>query len=117
MVRKKYSPRGKKSYQALKLIGLLGYATVRQLCLTVWENERTANDNVNRLLENHYDPVAAIKRFKRFAFYFSANFRFGHSLYTKILKAGNMKEVNPILKRFFEQDPEVAARPNLNYFN
>jgi nifR3 family TIM-barrel protein len=69
-----------------------------------------------RLLENHYDPVAAIKRFKRFAFYFSANFRFGHTLYLTILKAGNMKEVVTILKRFFEQAPDVTARPNMNYF-
>ena len=69
-----------------------------------------------RLLENHYDPVAAIKRFKRFAFYFSANFRFGHTLYLTILKAGNMKEVVTVLKRFFEQAPDVTARPNMNYF-
>jgi tRNA-dihydrouridine synthase len=69
------------------------------------------------LLEAHYDPVAAIKRFKRFAFYFSANFRFGHSLYTKILNTGQMKEVDSILKRFFEQSPDIAARPNLNYFS
>jgi len=69
-----------------------------------------------RLLETHYDPVAAIKRFKRFAFYFSANFLFGHTLYLTILKAGNMKEVVTILKRFFEQAPDVTARPNMNYF-
>jgi nifR3 family TIM-barrel protein len=69
-----------------------------------------------RLLEIYYDPVAAIKRFKRFAFYFSANFRFGHSLYSRILKTGNMKEVDTILKRFFEQAPDVAERPNMNYF-
>jgi nifR3 family TIM-barrel protein len=69
-----------------------------------------------RLLENHYDPVAATKRFKRFAFYFSANFRFGHTLYSKILTAGDMKEVVTVLKRFFEQAPDVAARPNMNYF-
>jgi tRNA-dihydrouridine synthase B len=69
-----------------------------------------------RVLENHYDPVAAIKRFKRFAFYFSANFRFGHTLYSGILKAEDMKEVVTILNRFFEQAPDVAARPNMNYF-
>jgi hypothetical protein len=50
----KYTPRGKNSYRALKLIGLLGFATVRQLCLTVWGNERTTNDNINRLLDNAY---------------------------------------------------------------
>ena len=69
-----------------------------------------------RLLEIHFNPVAAIRRFKRFAFYFSANFRFGHSLYSKILKTGNLKEVAPVLKRFFEKTPDVAARPNMNYF-
>ncbi len=69
-----------------------------------------------RLLEIHFDPIAAIRRFKRFAFYFSANFRFGHSLYSKILKTGNLKEVAPVLKRFFEKTPDVTARPNMNYF-
>ena len=69
-----------------------------------------------RLLETHYDPVAAIKRFKRFAFYFSANFRFGHALYSTILKAVNMNEVVTILKRFFGAAPGVTARPNMNYF-
>ena len=69
-----------------------------------------------RLLEMHFDPVQAIKRFKRFAFYFSANFRFGHTLYTRILKTANMKEVDTILTRFFEQTPDIAAGPNMNYF-
>jgi tRNA-dihydrouridine synthase len=69
-----------------------------------------------RLLETHYDPVAAIKRFKRFAFYFSANFRFGHTLHSRILKAANMNEVVTIVNRFFGDAPDVAARPNMNYF-
>jgi tRNA-dihydrouridine synthase B len=69
-----------------------------------------------RLLEVHYDPVAAIKRFKRFAFYFSANFRFGHTLYSKILKTRRMEEVGIILKHFFEPVPDISAGPNMNYF-
>ena len=71
---------------------------------------------LTRLLEIHYDPVAAIKRFKRFAFYFSANYRFGHTLYSRILKTGSMKEVAAILTRFFEQSPDITAGPNMNYF-
>ncbi len=70
-----------------------------------------------RLLSIHYDPVAAIKRFKRFAFYFSANFCFGHTLYSRILKAGDMKAVDTILKQFFEQAPDISSRPNMNYFS
>jgi hypothetical protein len=27
-----------------------------------------------------------------------------------------LKEVAPVLKRFFEKTPDVAARPNMNYF-
>lgn len=52
--RRKYSPRGRNAYRALKLSGLLGFASVRQLCLTVWGNERTTNDNLNRFIEHHY---------------------------------------------------------------
>jgi nifR3 family TIM-barrel protein len=70
-----------------------------------------------RLLETHYDPVAAIKRFKRFAFYFCANFCFGHSLYSGILKAGDMKEVDTIFSRFFEKVPDLSSRPNMNFFS
>jgi len=68
------------------------------------------------LLQIHFDPIKAIKRFKRFSFYFSANFRFGHTLYSRILNARNMKEIGPILDRFFEQPPDVGSGPNMNYF-
>ncbi len=71
---------------------------------------------LTRLLERHYDPAPAVRRFKRFAFYFFANFRFGHALYSKIIKAGDMKAIGYILERFFEHAPDVAASPNMNYF-
>ena len=69
-----------------------------------------------RLLEKHFEPVQAIKRFKRFAFYFSANFRFGHTLYTSILKARGMEEVDDILEEYFEKMPDLSSRPNMNFF-
>ncbi len=69
-----------------------------------------------RLLEIHFDPVAAVKRFKRFAFYFAANFRFGHSLYSKILAAGDMPGVHAAVRRFFENPPALCAGPNMNFF-
>jgi nifR3 family TIM-barrel protein len=68
------------------------------------------------ILRIHYDPIEAIKRFKRFAFYFSANFSFGHTLYTGILNAENMKEIVTVLSRFFENTPDIGSRPNLNFF-
>jgi nifR3 family TIM-barrel protein len=69
-----------------------------------------------KLLEIHYDSVRAIKRFKRFSFYFCANFRFGHALYTRILNATEMTEIAAILRRFFEQSPDIQHRPNMNFF-
>jgi nifR3 family TIM-barrel protein len=69
-----------------------------------------------RLCETHFDPVRAIKRFKRFSFYFCANFRFGHTLYTRILNAVELKDIETLLKSFFDQSPEIAPRPNMNFF-
>jgi len=70
-----------------------------------------------KLLEIHYDPVRAIKRFRRFSFYFCANFRFGHALYTRILKAADLAEADAIIRRFFEQPPDIQTRPNMNFFS
>ena len=69
-----------------------------------------------KLLEIHFDPIRAIKRFKRFSFYFCANFRFGHALYTRIINTAELKEIETILRRFFELSPEIAKRPNMNLF-
>ena len=68
------------------------------------------------LLAKHYDPIRAVRRFKRFAFYFAANFKFGHSLYTRLLNAEDFEQVDIILKRFFEGSPDLLSRPNLNFF-
>jgi len=69
------------------------------------------------LLEKHYDPVRAIRRFKRFAYYFCANFKFGHTLYSRVLSAPDMPTIVKILQQFFESLPELVSRPNLNFFN
>jgi tRNA-dihydrouridine synthase len=69
-----------------------------------------------RLLVKHYDSRNAIRRFKRFAIYFAANFRYAHTLHTRILNAGNMQEVESILHQFFQQPAAILSRPNLNFF-
>jgi nifR3 family TIM-barrel protein len=56
------------------------------------------------LLEQHFAPPQAIRRFKRFAYYYAANFKFGHTFYTR-------------LNAFFKEPPECLQRPNLNFFN
>jgi nifR3 family TIM-barrel protein len=69
-----------------------------------------------KMLTQHFDSTTALKRFKKFALYFSANFRFGHTLYKNIRGAADMAQIEDILKRFFENSPEVVTRPNMNFF-
>ena len=77
---------------------------------------REAAIQLIQLLEFHFDPIRAIKRFKRFSFYFCANFRFGHALYTRIVNAVDLSEIETIIEWFFEQSPDIQSRPNMNFF-
>ncbi|QTA89214.1 tRNA dihydrouridine synthase [Desulfonema magnum] len=69
-----------------------------------------------KLLIKHYDPKKAIRRFRKFTLYFSANFCFGHTLYNKVLNAKDMEEAEDMLYRFFENPPDLASKPNMNFF-
>ena len=80
------------------------------------KNYREAAIQLLILLGTHYDPVRALKRFKRFAFYFCANFQFGHALYTRILNAPDLKVCETIIKLFFKRSPVIQSRPNMNFF-
>ena len=69
-----------------------------------------------KLLTEHYDSTTALKRFKKFALYFSANFRFGHALYKELRNAPDMAQIEAILNGFFKDSPEVVPKPNMNLF-
>jgi tRNA-dihydrouridine synthase len=69
------------------------------------------------LLEKHFEAPNALRRFKKFAFYFSANFKFGHTVFNGIQKAKNRQEAEAFLNQFFKLPPELLARPNLNFFS
>ena len=69
------------------------------------------------LLEQYFEPTRAIRRFKRFAYYFSANFKFGHTFYTRVSNAKDMASVIDCINAFFKKSPECLRRPNLNYFS
>ncbi len=68
------------------------------------------------LLESYFDPVPAMKLFKKFAIYLAANFRFGHAIYHKLVKAEDMSCVKKNIEKIFKTCPELAARPNMNMF-
>ncbi len=67
-------------------------------------------------LEKHYDAIRAIRRFKRFAYYYAANFKFGHSLHSRLINAVDMIQIRKVLNQFFQVSPELVTRPNLNFF-
>lgn len=71
---------------------------------------------IARLLSQHFDPVTAVKRFKKFAVYFSANFSFGHTLYHKLCRAETMAEIEENIDRLFDNCPAVTSKPNLSIF-
>ncbi|UCD77305.1 MAG: tRNA-dihydrouridine synthase family protein [Desulfobacterales bacterium] len=77
---------------------------------------REAALQLARLLAKHYDSQRAVRRYKRFAYYFSANFRFGHTFYSQVSNAPDMTRITQIIHRFFDQSPDLVLRPNLNFF-
>jgi nifR3 family TIM-barrel protein len=68
------------------------------------------------LLSRHFDEPAAVRRFRKFALYFAANFRFGHSLYRRIQNAGSRDQIKEALDLFFAAPPDLSTAPNMNYF-
>jgi nifR3 family TIM-barrel protein len=99
-------------------------AIARPWIFAQWANDLKPGPDIFReaalqlagLLGQHYDPVAALRRFKRFAFYFAANFKFGHRFYTRLLNAGDLLQVEQILRQFFDRPPDLVSGPNLNFF-
>jgi len=67
-------------------------------------------------LERYYQPATALRRFRKFAGYFSANFLFGHTLYARLTKAQDMGAIRETLNYFFDTAPEMVRRPNMNRF-
>jgi nifR3 family TIM-barrel protein len=68
------------------------------------------------LIEDHFDPPKALRRLKKFCLYFSANFRFGHSLYSSVANAKEISAVKESIEAFLASGPAVTQRPNLNLF-
>jgi nifR3 family TIM-barrel protein len=72
-----------------------------------------------RLLDlsvRHFDEKPAVLRFRKFALYFSANFKFGHVLYCQIQNAASCDQIREALESFFAASPQLTSAPNMNYF-
>jgi len=81
------------------------------------DSYRAAALRLMALLGAHFDPKRALSRFKKFAFYFSANFQFGHTLYSGIQNATDMAVAERWVVKFFRHPPAVTTGPNRNFFS
>jgi nifR3 family TIM-barrel protein len=81
------------------------------------ERYQQAASDLADMLENHFDPAKSLRRFKRFAYYFAANFEFGHTLYTRLSNVADMNAIRAELDKFFADSPRILSRPNLNFFS
>jgi nifR3 family TIM-barrel protein len=103
-------------------LGRMGIA--RPWIFAEWRGALTPSSTIYRdaalrlieLLRRYFEPTPALRRFRRFALYFCANFRFGHTLYSRIQKETDIAALPAVLEAFFKQPPELASRPNLNLF-
>jgi tRNA-dihydrouridine synthase B len=68
------------------------------------------------LLEAHFAPVTALRRFHKFAPYFAANFRFGHAFLSRIHKAKSLPALRETLADFFATPPDIVGRLNPGLF-
>jgi tRNA-dihydrouridine synthase len=100
-------------------------AVARPWVFSEWANGVSVGPNIYGntalrladLLPLYFDEAQAVRRFKKFALYFSANFRFGHTLYTRIFNASDMEAIRSILRSFFQTPPDLTMRPNMNLFS
>lgn len=65
------------------------------------------------LLLHHFDPPTAMRRYYRFAGYFAANFKFGHTFFSRVHRAKTIDALRAAVASFFETAPEISARPNI----
>ncbi len=68
------------------------------------------------LLARHYNEVYAVKLFKKFVPYFSANFKFGHDICKKMLCGNTIAELEAGIRPALSGRLQINSRPNLNLF-
>lgn len=76
---------------------------------------RTIALEMASLLTKHFDPITALRRYKKFARYFAANFRYGHLFFCRINNISKMTAISDTIHHFFESSPELCHQPNHNF--
>jgi len=68
------------------------------------------------LLATRVDPQGGLRRFRRFASYYAANFTFGHQLHGLIKREASLAGAAAAMDAFLANDPQIAERPNASLF-
>lgn len=68
-------------------------------------------------LEEEFDPIRGLKRFRLFMAYFAANFSYGHSLQATFATAKTMEEVRRTAGEHIRPDMDLSKTPNMNLYN
>ncbi|MFW5501396.1 MULTISPECIES: tRNA dihydrouridine synthase [unclassified Maridesulfovibrio] len=100
-------------------------AVARPWIFAQWTTGFTPDDNIFQdyvlrlatALEQEFDPIRGIKRFKLFMAYFAANFRFGHSLQAKFATAKTMDDVRRLAMKHIKPDMQLSPTPNMSLYN
>ncbi len=77
---------------------------------------RNTLEEIAGLLEKYYEPSRSIKHFKKFALYFSAGFKYSHSIYSKLCRGNDFKDIRRNIEDVFENPQELSSSPNMNMF-
>ncbi|MCK5098884.1 MAG: tRNA-dihydrouridine synthase family protein [Desulfobacteraceae bacterium] len=99
-------------------------AIAKPWIFSLWTNQLKSYDNIYHhtairmtdLLLKHYGDFIGVKFFKKWAPYFSANFKFSHAINKKLLYNTTMEEIRKCIDEIFQNLPEVASKPNQNLF-
>lgn len=71
--------------------------------------------SANMVLQNfwhHYEPGLAIKLYKKYLVYFSANYSFGNRIYGQLGKAASESDLQCALQQHFDARPTLSKRLN-----
>lgn len=76
---------------------------------------RTARQLIDGLVRC-YGETVALRRFNRFAAYFSSSFRYGHTFYSRICAARDLDSVIQCLEAFLSEPLDILQRPMMTRF-
>lgn len=115
--------------QMIRMTGCDGVALGRMAIAKPWIFARWTNgfepdDDIYRrcafrmieLLEKHFEPATALRRFRKWIRYFAANFTYGHSFVSLASRAEDIAGARKAVEEFFGNDPSRNTSPNMNLF-